>query len=309
MSYLEDHLEKIWERQRLQQEFFGLDPDKMTLPARRAAAKDMILGLYEEVAELARTSAHFKAHLLKISPIERGNVADEGADILKYLITILQLFGITQNDLYEAFIRKSEVVEDRAIGERLTLDRSTRVVLCDLDNCVADLREFSVKVMEARGDGPMSDRMLALLEGLKEDFYRGGGFRDLPIIEGAAEGLDSLRRDGYKIVLITARPYWDYKRIYADTLHWLKAGNIAYDMLLFNKDKAEAVQKYIFPAQPVAFIEDRDKHALEIVEIGVPVLLIDYEYNRHISDGPLLSRVSDWPEIVNKLVGLKVTDG
>ena len=144
----------------------------------------------------------------------------------------------------------------------------------------------------------MNDRTVQLLESLKEDFYRGGGFRDMPPIPGAVEGMRALREMGYKIILVTARPYWQYKRLYADTMYWLKQHDIVYDGILFEKDKAEAIYEHIFPARPKFFIEDRDKHALEVAGIGVPVLLLNYPHNDHIAETELIKRVADWPAII-----------
>jgi len=289
---------RMWERQRKQQESFNLDPKAMSAVDKARTAKDLALGLYEEAGELTRDVTHFKAHILKATTIERVNVADEAADVLKYLVAICQLYGVTDTDLYEAFMRKSAVVEDRARGERLELERNTRVVLCDLDNCIADLSDWQNKLNKAQGGAPMNNETVTLLETLKEDFYRNGGFTKLPAIKGASEGTKELRRLGYKIVIITARPYWQYKRLYADTLQWLKENEIAYDLILFNKDKAEAIYEHILPARPAFFIEDREKHAVEVAGIGVPVLLLDWDYNRNMKPHPLISRVEGWGAIL-----------
>jgi len=78
----------------------------------------------------------------------------------------------------------------------------------------------------------------------------------------------------------------------------LKKHDIAYDLILFRRDKAEALCEHIFPAQPTCFIEDRAKHALEIVDMDVPVLLLDNDGNRTV-DHELITRVADWTEIID----------
>lgn len=294
----QDRWDEMWNRQVEQQESFNLDPTAMDAVGKARTAKDLALGLYEEASELSRDVTRFKAHILKGKPVERVNVADEAADVLKYTIAIAQLYGVTAQELYEAFSRKTDVVADRAKGERLDLEVNTKLIISDLDNCIADLSEWQDELNKSRGEAPMNDRTVKLLESLKEDFYRGGGFSNLPAIKGAKEATAELRRLGYKIVLITARPYWQYKRLYADTLMWLKDNQITYDLLLFNKDKAEAIYEHIFPARPVFFVEDREKHAREVSGIGIPVMLLDWDYNRDIKDGKLIKRVKGWAEIV-----------
>lgn len=298
LEQLEDSWTGMWEMQAAQQRNFNLDPAGMDVLAKARAVKDLMLGLYEEVGELSRVVAQYKAHILRRPPIEKINLADEAADILKYLIAIAQLYELGEHEILEAFIRKSAVIEDRAEGERLKLQRDTRVVISDLDNCIADLRDWQAEVNAAQTAGPAGDRMLQLLEDMKSEFYRGGGFRTMSVIPGAVEGLKEIREMGYKIVLVTARPYRQHKRVYGDTLHWLKQHEVPYDLLLFKKDKAEAVIEHIFPATPVAFVEDRLKHCVEVIGIGVPVLLLDYEYNRGAPDNSLITRASNWNEIV-----------
>lgn len=294
---------RMWERQQEQQEAFNLNPEAMSDIDKARTAKDLALGLFEEASELTRDTARYKAHILKAPPIERINVADEAADVLKYLIAISQLYGVTPVDLYEAFMRKSDVVADKARGEQLELARTTQLVICDLDNVISDLSGWQNKLNESRGNAPMNDRTVQLLESLKEDFYKGGGFKDLPVIKGAIEGTAQLRKMGYKIVIITARPYWQYKRLYADTLQWLKKYDITYDLILFNKDKAEAIYEHIFPARPAFFVEDREKHAIEVAGIGVPVLLLDWPYNKDIRPHPLIKRVEGWGGIIEQVRG------
>lgn len=296
-----DRWAKLWERQAETQRFFNLDPMAMDGIGKARAAKDLALGLYEETGELARDATRFKAHILKDKPVERVNIADEMADVVKYAIAIAQLYGVTADEAFEAFMRKSDVVEDRARGQRTELEVDTKLIVCDLDNVICDLRSWQSKLNDSRGGAPMNDRTVKLLESLKEDFYRGGGFREMPAIEGAREGMKAIKDMGYTVILVTARPQWQYKRLYADTMGWLKAHGIEYDNIIFEKDKAEAIYEHIFPARPKFFIEDRDKHALEVANIGVPVLLLDYDYNRHIEETPLIRRVVDWTAIVEAI--------
>jgi len=286
---MSDKWDEMWKLQQEQQVFFGLDPNEMTRVAASEAANMLSLGLYEEAAELARAATRFKAHILRLSDVDKSNVAEEAADVLKYVLSIAQLHGIEAVELHEAFCRKTHVVADRAKGEQLVLSHDTKLVIVDLDGCVADLSVLA----SATRHHPLPEQ-----ERVKETFRRGGGYADLPLIHGAKEGLALLRELGYKIVIITARPHRQHKRLYGDTLGWLKKHDIAYDLILFRRDKAEALCEHIFPAQPTCFIEDRAKHALEIVDMDVPVLLLDNDGNRTV-DHELITRVADWTEIID----------
>lgn len=297
-----DRLTSIWEIQAKQQQQFNLDPSAMSALDRARASKDYILGLHEEVNELAEVTTHYKAHVLRSPRIERANVAEEAADILKFLVSICQLNGVTDQQLFDAFQTKTDVIADKARGQRLELERETKLIVSDLDNCIADLTGWQYELDRSRGNAPMNDKTLHMLESLKEDFYRGGGFLNIPPIDGAREGLEVIREAGFKIVLITARPHWQYKRLYGDTLQWLQKHNIPYDLILFNKDKAEAIYEHILPARPKFFVEDKAKHCIEVAAIGVPVLMMDWDYNKDMANTALIKRVAGWREIVAEVL-------
>ena len=296
-------LSEMWKEQYKQQIDFSMDPKAMSDTRKDDVSKELVLGLYEESSKLARCSTHYKAHILKSPKIDKENVAEAIVDVLKYAIAIGQLYGLSDEDVYEAFLRKTEVIRDKAKGERLELERNTKVILFDVDNVIADLTDWDRNLKAARGGAVegMTDKLVDMLESLKETFYREGGFLDLKPVSGAVEGLRELRSYGWKIVLITARPHWQYSRIYADTVCWFKKYGIEYDLLLFNKDKAEAIYEYVFPAKPSYLVEDREKHVVEVSELGVKVLLLSYPYNEGVVEGEMVKRVNNWREIVNAI--------
>lgn len=295
-----DNWQRMWVIQSEQQKAFGLDPEVMTGVEKGRVVKDLLLGLYEETQELSRCVAQHKQHVLKTPSIEKVNVIEEITDVLKYLMSIAQIFDINAEEVFEGFLSKTQVISDKAEGARCELERDTKLLGVDLDGCVADISSWQ-RFMEKQGK--MADwEAIDELEALKAEYYRCGGFRDVPMIDGAREALAEFRAAGYKIVIITARPHWQYKRLYADTIHWLKKNGIEHDLLLFNKDKAEALYEHIHPATPAWFIEDRDKHAMELVNIGINVLLLDYKYNENV-EHDLITRVYNWDEIKRVVLG------
>lgn len=295
----EDRLEEIWDLQSQQQIRLNLDPRALAPLDRARVMKDFALGLYEEVKALVDTTTHYKAHVLRAPKIERANVADQAASLMKYLVAVCQLHGVSPAELFDAYKRKTAVVDDRARGQRIELERGTKLVITDLDGCVADLSGWQKQLAAQRGTAPMNDKTVQMLESLKEDFYRGGGFTELPPVEGAREALRHIRAAGYSIAIITARPQWQYQRLYADTIHWLKKHDIAYDLILFNKDKGEAVYEHIFPARPLFFVEDREKHCLELANIGVKVMHLA-SGDRNITPHPLIQPVNGWSDIIEE---------
>ena len=62
-----------------------------------------------------------------------------------------------------------------------------------------------------------------------EKFTDQGGFRDIPVVQGAIEMLQDIRNRGYWIQLLTARPKENLKCLY-DTYFWLNSNNIPVEL-------------------------------------------------------------------------------
>ena len=295
-----DRWERIFDLQRLQQESLGLDPTEMAPTLLEETSRHLALGLYEEAAELARSAVRFKAHVLKQQRVEKSEVIGEAADVIKYVLALAQLHDVGADELYQEVLRKTAVVEDRANGERLKLEHDTSVILVDMDGCIADLAPLEA-LIDAAGDTRVE-------EAVKAEFRSSGGFRTLPIIDGARDGMAKLKELGYKLVIITSRPYRRYKRLYGDTMEWLRENDIEYDLILFQRDKAEAIAEYIHPAQPLCFIEDRVKHAFDITRIGVPVLLFGESIEPFYIPSPhkeLVTKTADWGAVIEHVASQK----
>jgi len=290
--------ETLWQRQIEQQRELGEDPSEMTDVEKSRSVKDLLLGLHEEINELSRTAANYKAHVLRAAPVDRSNVLEDTVDIIKYAIAIAQLHGITADEAFAQYMAKSDVVRSQAAGERATMEESTKVFITDMDGCLADLSELDA--MCAAVDGTPEQKLLDQ-ELIKTRFRANGGFAELPSIPGAPEALRAIKAMGYKIVVITARPHHRHKRLYADTLEWMNKHGVSADLILFERDKAEAICQYVYPARPSYFVEDRTKHAMEIAAIGVPVLLLSSEDNKDAPNDKLIQRVSNWADIVKQL--------
>lgn len=292
-----DHWRQMWKIQREQQKDFQLDPKLMSAAMLELAVKDTVLGLSEELGKLSKHVGNHKSYAATTEH-DKYNVTEDCADIFKYLIVIAQLFGITPDGMFEVFKEKTGVVRDKVKRKSVCLDRETPVIVVDIDNVIADLSKWDANVQE-HSNVPVNQKTVKMLEALKEEFYHDGGFRDLEPVSGAVEGMKTLKKLGWTLVLISARPYWLYKRIYADTLFWLEKHDVPHDLLVFNKDKAEAIYEDIFPAAPKYMLEDRHKHAVEVAKYGIPVLLLDWPYNAEVEDTNMITRVNDWADIVS----------
>lgn len=303
-----DLLEKMWEAQANQQRDLGLDPRHMNEVDRRAISGDLALSLYEEVAELQRATSHYKRHILTVNGFHRDNVAEEVADVLKLVFAVAQLHGLSPGEVADAFHRKTNVVASRAEAQRVSLKSNTKVLCVDMDDVLADLSPWTRELKRLQGGAPQNARTLQMMESWKDDWYNSGRFRELKPVEGAAEALRTVIDWGYKVVVITARPQWQYKRIYADTLEWLQAHDMPHHLILFGKDKVELIYQHIVPAWPVAFVEDHERNARHLSAAGVNVLLFDTPRNQGVGALEGVKRVAGWKAVLEQISNLSVEE-
>ena len=112
---------------------------------------------------------------------------------------------------------------------------------------------------------------------------------DARLLPGARRSLAGLAAR-FQIYLITSRP----PSTQAITLAWLHKKRLHYDQIFFLQDKT------ILAPQLAFVIEDRLDTALAFADLGVPVYLFDYPWNRY-PDCSNIIRVRGWADIMDKL--------
>jgi len=293
-------LEKIWSAQAFQQQEFGFGSGDMPEVDKLALAKDFIIGLNEEVTELASASTNYKEHILGDLRISESAILEEAVDVIKYLISLMHLYGITHEEFYNRFIRKTEVIRHRVKVAQAKLTSDSRLIGLDLDGCVVDLGPLDDELAEIANSCESPSQILAKQEALKFEWREKGKFLDLSPIDNSIECIKLFKEIGYKVAIITARPYKKHKRLYSDTIRWLDRYGVPYDLLLFGRDKAEIICDHLKPAFPQWFVEDREKHALEVSALGITVFLLDLKGEKEV-DAPLVKTVNSWQEIVHNI--------
>ena len=277
----------------------GLDPETLSDVERRRQHTDLVTQLHEEASELGRAVGGYKRHVLRAPAVERYAVAIECVDVVKCALATAQLHGVDARMFASLFRAKTREISAKHAAERHTFGE---ILATDLDDVVADLepwrQELGITTLSERG-GP-AERLRAS-ESMKEQFYAGGRFRELAPIPGAPEALRRAKAAGFSIVIITARPQWQYKRLQSDTHDWLRAHDIPCDLLLFSRNKVEAVYEHLTPAWPVVFVEDHPGNARALAEVGINVLLFNRPHNENEEIGPGIARVAGWDEILKRL--------
>jgi len=310
-----DRLAEMWEIQRRFNNNF-IDPKNAYIDEKVAYVKEMLLHLVAEMDELLAATGRWKKHrFVNASPTMSG-ILEEGIDMLKFLINIFITFGITADEVYEEFKRKSLVVEERFKWEQTlhNLKPTDKVAAIDLDgvlarypeNWIAYLNEnlgtqYTLQDVEFT-EVPFPEIPRSKYFELKHKF-RDEGFESLYVepFEDAATFTEALKELGYKIVILSARPYQKYKRIQSDTIMWMKKHGIKYDAFIWDEKKHLRILSEV--PQVEFIVEDDPRVALEVAACGYTCFLRDRPYNRNTTQSPNIIRVRTLSEIIEKLKG------
>jgi len=130
-----------------------------------------------------------------------------------------------------------------------------------------------------------------VMDGVWDTLLNGDSLLDAPPVEGAIDGLASLR--GHEVWLVTGRP----ASMQPNTLAWLSRYGARYDNIVFGRqgDKQEIVRGFDL------FVEDFAEEACSVAETGVLTLLYDRPWNRTevLPDG--CRRVHGWDDIIAEM--------
>jgi len=255
--------------------------------------KQFILHVEGELHELLGETS-WKMHRPSRDEAVRSNVLEEWVDCFKFLLGLANVWDFSAAEIEAEFHRKTSVVEYRyGMEQRLRAIRPgvDHLVGVDIDGVLSDypdvfcewvcqtVPEFS---FEKRGDLPFLSTLREELGSkryreLKDRYRESGAKRSQRVRPGAKALLDGLRAAGFSVILLSARPYWRFSRIYADTLEWLAENGLRHDAVLFHPEKHRKILED-FPGL-LAMVEDDPVVAAEMVSVGVSVVLVSNQLN------------------------------
>jgi len=133
-----------------------------------------------------------------------------------------------------------------------------------------------------------------------ELFDKSKFFEALKPIPYSQEAVAKLSKK-HKLIIITART----KNVEKRTIKWVKAyfprirdiNFISSSYMGFVKTKAEVCKEI----GADIIIEDKKSFIFECAREGVKVLLYDYPWNKDVKENSLITRVSSWKDILEKL--------
>lgn len=301
----------IWKDQlRFNHNFF--DPETIREDTDRFAQLNNFytLAAHKELSEVLDT-VHWKIHRREYKKPIRSNTLEEIVDVFKYLLTLMQLHGFTPEEIEAEYFRKSAVVEQRHLQEMCrNLKEEEAVVAIDIDGVLADYpRSFLDFINQELGTQFTIAQVTSYdIYGclgippevglpIKNKYRETGQKRFIPVLPGAKEFLQRLREAGFTIVLITARPYEQYSRIYADTLEWLARNELPYDYLVFHEKKEEYLIDMVGKDAIRFFVDDVAGNANSVSTLGVPCYLVTRPYNLSAAIKENVTRIEKLEEI------------
>lgn len=273
------NIQKQFERKFL--EYENQNIDDISLDKRQEYTKEWILSLIKECTEVL-DCINWKKHKITKEKINKSNLTEELVDVFKFFLAICIIWDIDEKVLHEEFIRKSLVVDQKFEQEKLMnlkLKKDSKMCALDIDGVLFPWPDVYMKFVEINYP-EYSKYSFEELESMPikqeiKDAYRMSGIKSAAdCINGASDFTKKLRKAGYKIILLTSRPYEKYFRIYADTLQWISKNNIIFDAIIWNHEK----EKYLyenFKGMIKFVVEDDDENIKKLRNYGFKVFKKD----------------------------------
>ena len=237
--------------------------------------KEYVLALSKEVYEVL-DEIDWKMHTSKDTEDVNDNVLEECVDVLKYLFGIIQLNGFSVDDLHQKFIDKSKVVEAKFNQEEV-MDKikasNKKIAFIDIDGVLADWPGGFLKWAGYDSLAQFKSQVNKKEQYRIKSEYRTCGIKGkLDVLDGAEEFMKKTC-EKYNVVLLTARPYKKYFRIYSDTLKWLKDNDICYDAIVFDEEKEKYIINNFDPNQVAFCLDDDINNANKLHDSGFKIFL------------------------------------
>lgn len=252
----------------------------------------MILGIVSEADELME-QINWKAHTNSVSRSEVGNIEIEIADLMKYVLSLAELWGMNSDTLAFAVMQKTEELFIKRTMNNWSPSKKP-ILITDMDGTLADWRASFIRYVKDMGFLPLEDTQenmsietsLGITYDtylkLKRDFESSGHYQQLlPIPEAIDFVRDSMV--GSDLVVFTARPAKTLKRIWWDSWLWLQSYGITPKILrIGNEERIEYALLQKSKGHEVLMFDDNPHLAFRAAMSDIDVILKTTPYNHHV---------------------------
>jgi len=266
--------------------------------------KEYAIHIHKELTDLVSCFPTWKMHYKNVeNNFIDSNMKEEFTDCLKYLLGLGQVLGLTYKDAEEAFINKTLVVEQKYEQDKiidLYRKKKTKVVVFDIDGVINTYPDCFIDYIHKLGCAQTTIEQVKLQNekfyaDAKQSYRLSGYKRNLPVIEDTVKTINTLKKQGRTIVLYTVRPVLKYKRIFSDTLEWLKKNKINFDMIFWSDYNKRDIYKLGLSIDFI--VEDTLENTVTFNKAGYRVYLLDKYHNQGYSH-PLTTRIKSCLEIL-----------
>ena len=253
--------------------------EQLTEDDRVRLTKEYIEYLHSELVEVLNNVPWKKHRFTGVS--NRDALLEELVDVQKFLFGLMMIWGVNPGELSRAFMRKSDIVEQRFKQDHLLPRQVTsdKVVLVDIDDVVANWEQGFYdwaydQHPELEPDDFLSHVDPGLRQRLKDEMHAAGGMKSLTLLNGTIEAVNLLRQHGYTIVWLTARPIGKHPRLVGDTVTWLQDMDLPTEYIYYSD-----LNKHVFVAEKfpraVALFDDNPEIVAHAREFGIDAYLVD----------------------------------
>jgi len=132
---------------------------------------------------------------------------------------------------------------------------------------------------------------------LKNEYRTCGIKETFKADEDAEELTKSLKKLGYTILIMSARPVKQYPSLYIQTTNWLNKNKISYDCVYYGEKDKHA--KILMEISHLKFmIEDNSMIASQISKWGYKVFLLNNKYNKKAKTEKNVIRINKLREVL-----------
>tara|TARA_R100000697_G_scaffold32187_1_gene43117 strand:- start:294 stop:1196 length:903 start_codon:yes stop_codon:yes gene_type:complete len=258
--------------------------------------QEFTLCAHAELSSLVNATNYKSHHVHSPPKLDRDTVLFESIDVIRYMYAILNTWQITASEVESAYKSKDNylVMQEKFKNKAW---QGEPVAIIDIDDVLAEFRTTFASWLEYHHGIEVdveSDEyyFISALSNLDENpeiifenFIKADGFKDLSIVDGAKKFLKGLKRKGYYVHLLTARPKEELRCLY-NTYTWIENNNIYCDAIDFSSEKFRwcAKSKY-YDSDKISFaIDDSPKHAEEYAKHGIKCYVPTKSYNKHLDN-------------------------
>jgi len=260
---------------------------------RELITQNLALCTHAELSSLVN-ALNYRHHHGDLGKIDKSSILYESVDVVRFMLAILNVWDLSAEEFTSAFHKKDVYLHQRKRIEDNPW-KGQPVAIVDIDDVLAEFRTcFADWLIENKGIHPdIESSEYYFIDALKqsgenpeqifEDFMKDDGFLRLDEVKNAGLFLNQLKKKGYWVHLLTARPE-DNLDCFYETYQWLQNLAIPYDDLSFSSEKFRwcAQSKYYDSGSIKFAIDDSPKHATEYVNHGITCYVPKKSYNKTV---------------------------